>query len=116
MKAYTDIEQSKKYKELLQSKINNSSICANDLKIGRVMSFGKYKGKHVLLLLSKHPHYMQWVVDNTNFHLSDLELWWKDMVDTALLVTECDRLVYALGKQVVKEGELPETNPHYIVE
>ena len=35
-------------KELLQNKINDGSICGDDLLIGRQMSFGKYKGNYVL--------------------------------------------------------------------
>lgn len=103
-------------KELLQNKIDDSSISSKDLLIGRIMPFGKYKGKYILWLLSKHPFYMEWVVNNTNFKLNDLELWWKDKVDTALLITRCNNLIYALGKQVVKDGYIPETNPYYIVE
>lgn len=103
-------------KELLQNKINDSTICSDDLLIGRVMNFGKYKGKYILWLLSKHPFYMKWIVENTSFQLNDVEQWWKEEVETALLLAHVDSIIYGLGKQVIKHGELPESNPHYIVE
>ena len=103
-------------KELLQSKINDGTICSDDLLIGRVMNFEKYKGKYVLWLLSKHPFYMKWIVENTSFRLNDTEQWWKEEVETALLLANVDSIIYGLGKQVIKHGELAETNPHYIVE
>ena len=103
-------------KELLQSKINDNAICSDDLLIGRTMNFGKYKGKYVLWLLSKHPFYMKGIVENTSFRLNDTEQWWKEEVETALLLANVDSIIYGLGKQVIKHGELPETNPHYIVE
>jgi len=103
-------------KELLQSKINDGTICGDDLLIGRQMSFGKYKGNYVLWLLSMHPFYMKWVVENTSFRLTDVEQWWKEEVETALLLERVDSIIYGLGKQVIKHGELPESNPHYIVE
>ena len=46
-------------KKNIQSKIEDGSICGDDLLIGRVMNFGKYKGKYILWLLSKHPFYMK---------------------------------------------------------
>ncbi len=103
-------------KELLQNKINDGTICSDDLLIGRVMNFGKYKGKHILWLLSKHPFYMKWIVDNTSLHLNDEEQWWKEEVETALLLAHADSIIYGVGKQVIKHGDLPESNPHYIVE
>ncbi len=103
-------------REILQEKIKERSICANDLLIGRVMKFGKYKGKHILWLLSKHPFYMKWVIDNTSFSLNDTEQWWQEQVEVALLLTNVDSIIYGLGKQVIKSGELMENNPHYIVE
>ena len=102
--------------ELLQNKINDGTICGDDLLIGRQMSFGKYKGNYVLWLLSKHPFYMKWIVENTSFRLNDVEQWWKEQVEIALLLTHVDSIIYGLGKQVIKHGELPESNPHYIVE
>lgn len=103
-------------KELLQSKINDGTICGEDLLIGRVMNFGKYKGKYVLWLLSKHPFYMKWIAENTSFQLNEVEQWWKEEVQTALLLDYVDSVIYRIGKQVIKHGELPESNPHYIVE
>lgn len=103
-------------KELLQSKINDGTICGDDLLVGRQMNFGKYKGDYVLWLLSKHPFYMKWIVENTSFRLNDIEQWWKEEVETALLLAHADSIIYRVGKQVVKCGDLPESNPHYIVE
>ena len=103
-------------KNMLQVKIKDSSICADNLLVGRTMPFGKHKGKYVLWLLSKHPFYMKWVVENTKFTLNDTEQWWKEQVETALLLNHVDSIIYGLGKQVIKYGELPESNPHYIVE
>jgi len=103
-------------KEVLQNKIDDRSICDDDLLIGRQMSFGKYKGKYILWLLSKHPFYMKWIVENTSFQLNDVEQWWKEEVETALLLAHVDSIIYGLGKQVVKCGYLPESNPHYIIE
>ena len=103
-------------KELLQNKINDGSICSDDLLIGRIMNFGKYRGKYILWLLSKHPFYMKWIVENTSLQLNDVEQWWKEEVETALLLAHVDSLIYGVGKQVIKHGNLPESNPHYIVE
>jgi hypothetical protein len=103
-------------KELLQNKINDGTICSDDLLIGRIMNFGKYKGKYILWLLGKHPFYMKWIVENTSLQLNDVEQWWKEEVETALLLAHADSIIYKVGKQVIKHGDLPESNPHYIVE
>jgi len=103
-------------KDFLQNKINDGSICGDDLLIGRVMNFGKYKGNYILWLISKHPFYMNWIVKNTSFQLNEVEQWWKEQVETAMLLAHVDSIIYGLGKQVIKHGELPESNPHYIVE
>ena len=103
-------------KEVLQNKIDDRSICSDDLLIGRIMNFGKYKGKYILWLLGKHPFYMKWIVENTSFQLNDVEQWWKEKVEIALLLTHVDSIIYGLGKQVIKHGELSESNPHYIIE
>ena len=103
-------------KSLLESKVEDGSICADSLLIGRTMPFGKYKGKYVLWLLGKHPFYMKWILKNTKFTLNHTEQWWKEQVDTALLLAHADSIIYKLGKQMIKDGTLPESNPHYIVE
>ena len=103
-------------KELLQSKVNDRTICGNDLLVGRQMSFGKYKGKYILWLLSKHPFYMKWAIENTSLQLNEVEQWWKEKVETALLLTHTNSIIYGLGKQMIKLGGLPEGNPHAIVE
>ena len=83
-------------KELLQNKINDGTICGNDLLIGRQMSFGKYKGNYVLWLLSKHPFYMKWITENTQFQLNDVEQWWREQVEIALLLEHVDSIIYGL--------------------
>ena len=103
-------------KELLQNKINDGTICGDDLLIGRTINFGKYKGKYILWLLSKHPFYMKWIIEHTSLQLNDVEEWWKEEVETALLLDHVDSIIYGVGKQVIKHGELFENNPHYIVE
>ena len=103
-------------KELLQNKINDGTICSDDLLIGRIMNFGKYRGKYILWLLSKHPFYMKWIIENTSLQLNDVEQWWKAQVETALLLAHVDSIIYGVGKQVIKHGDLTESNPHYIVE
>ena len=103
-------------KELLQNKINDGTICSDDLLIGRIMNFGKYRGKYILWLLSKHPFYMKWIIENTSLQLNDVEQWWKAQVETALLLALVDSIIYGVGKQVIKHGDLTESNPHYIVE
>lgn len=103
-------------KEALEDKIKDGTICSEDLIIGRQMTFGKYKGKYILWLLSKHPFYMKWIIENTSFCLNDVEQWWKGEVETALWLSNLDSIIYGLGKQVVKCGDLPESNPHYIIE
>jgi len=103
-------------KRNLQTKIEDGSICSDDLLIGRVMNFGKYKGKYVLWLLVNHPFYMKWIIKNTTFQLNDVEQWMREQVEIELLLAHADSIIYGLGQQVIKHGYLPETNPHYIVE
>jgi len=59
---------------------------------------------------------MKWIVENTSLQLNDVEQWWKEEVETALLLAHADSIIYKVGKQVIKHGDLPESNPHYIVE
>ena len=59
---------------------------------------------------------MKWIVENTSFRLTDVEQWWKEKVETALLLEHADSIIYGLAQQVIKHGELPESNPHYIIE
>ena len=59
---------------------------------------------------------MKWIAENTSFQLNDVEQWWKEEIQTALLLDYVDSVIYGIGKQVIKHGELPESNPHYIVE
>jgi len=60
--------------------------------------------------------FMKWIAENTSFQLNDVEQWWKEEIQTALLLDYVDSVIYGIGKQVIKHGELPESNPHYIVE
>lgn len=103
-------------KDLLQEKINDGTISSDDLMFGRKMPFGKYKGKYMYWLVVKHPYYVKWAVEQVKFKLTETEHWlWKECLD-GLYLCKIDRLIYDLGKQVIKSGYLPESNPHLIVE
>lgn len=103
-------------KDLLQKKIDDGTICSDDLLFGRKMPFGKYKDKYMYWIVVKHPYYIKWIIKNTKFALTETERWlWKECLDELDMV-RIDKLIYDLGKQVIKSGFLPESNPHYIVE
>lgn len=105
--------------EFFQNKIDDRSITSKDLLFGRVMPFGKYKGGYMYWLVVKHPYYIQWIVNNTKFELTETEKWlWKLTIkelDEAY-IRHLDRLIFGLSKEVSKHGYLPETNPHLIIE
>ena len=103
-------------KELLQQRYDNGEVKERDLSFGRVMPFGKYKGKYIFHLLVKHPYYMDWILNNTDFNLNDDETWWKSVIDTALAISRADRLLGALGSFMSTCDMANENNPHYIVE
>lgn len=109
-------QKDKDIKINLQNKIKDGSICSDDLLIGRKMNFGKYKGEYILWLIAKHPFYMKWIIENTQFQLNDVEQWIKEQVEIELLLAHADSIIYGLAKQVIKHGYLPETNPYYCVE
>lgn len=85
--------------------------------IGRTMPFGKYKGEPIVWLLTKHRYYMDWIVNNTQFKLNDLEKWWKDKVDTFVAIKSADRVILGVARYVggCIESYI-ETNPHVCVE
>jgi hypothetical protein len=80
------------------------------------MPFGKYKGNAVYVLLVKHPLYMDWILKNTGFKLTDDEKWLKDKVDIAVECARGDRLIAGLASQMHLGGVGNIENPHWIVE
>ena len=103
-------------KERLQSLYDSGSISSSDLKFGRKISFGKYKGEYIFFLLAAHPYYMDWVVNNTQFTLNETEMWWKAKADLEFEALKASRLIYALKSQMYLGGMDNEDNPHAIVE
>ena len=89
---------------------------SEQLDFGRKMPFGKHRGKAVYCLLVKHPMYMDWILENTGFKLTDTEAWWKAKVDLVLEVARTDRLVADLTGQMHLGGVDNIENPHWIVE
>ena len=103
-------------KERLQSLYDSGHISSSDLKFGRKIPFGKYKGEYIFFLLAAHPYYMDWVVNNTQFTLNETEAWWKAKADLEFEALRADRLIYALKSQMYLGGMDNEDNPHAIVE
>ena len=105
-------------RERLEACFRAGDVKEKDLAFGRVMPFGKHKGKYVYHLLVKHHLYMDWVLANTRFTLTETETWWKDKIDTAVTIAKADRLIGGLGLCVKSVGKLPPNieNPHSIVE
>ena len=91
----------------------NAALC---LDFGRKMPFGKYKGNAVYVLLVKHPMYMDWILENTGFKLTETEAWWKDKVDLVLEIIRADRLIAGLAGQMHLGGVDNIENLHWIVE
>lgn len=101
----------------LESWYNNGAYNASlNLNFGRKMPFGKYKGNTVYILLVKHPKYMGWILENTDFHLNENGKWLKDKVDTALACVRVNNLVFGLRSQMRLGGVDNIENPHWIVE
>lgn len=105
-------------KEILERKYNTGKVRENDLSFGRIMPFGKYKGKYIYHLLVKHHRYMDWIVKNTQFGLTETEMWWKKKIDDFVSSMEDSRTVQLLSCLV---GYLPtdnsyENDPHSILE
>lgn len=103
-------------REILQSKIDDKSLCKNDLFFGRKMPFGKYKGQFVYWVVVAHPYYATWVKKNTNFRFTETESWLHNECLDELNTGNLNRLIYDLSKQVQKLGNIPEINPHFVVE
>ena len=83
-------------KKRLTKKLNEGTLKEKDLSFGRPMPFGKYQGKPVYHLLIKHPFYMDWVIKQTGFVLTETESWWKSQVDLAIEIARADRLIGSL--------------------
>lgn len=103
-------------KNRLQSLYDSGRISPSDLKFGRKIHFGKYKGEYIFFLLAAHPYYMDWVMNNTQFTLNETEIWWRAKADLELELIKADRLIYALKSQMRLGGMDNEDNPHAVVE
>ena len=106
-------------KEILERKYRRDEVRESDLSFGRIMPFGKYKGKYIYHLLVKHHRYMDWIVNNTQFKLTETEMWWKKKIDDFVSSMEDQRTIQILSCLVgyLPTGDNPyENNPHAIVE
>ena len=70
------------------------------LDFGRKMPFGKYRNIAIYILIVKHPRYMNWILENTDFHLNEDEKWLKYRVDMTLECASVDNLVFGLRSQM----------------
>lgn len=105
--------------EIDNSKLTREQKLERLKSIGRTMPFGKYKGKSILYLLVKHYKYMEWVINNTQFKLNEVEKWWDDELSDRMQLQRVDNLLYNLCGIASKSGVIdsfPETNPHWAVE
>lgn len=105
------------HKEILTEKYNNDKVTAQDLNFGRQITFGKYKGQYIYYLLVKHWRYMDWLIANTGFVLTETEKWWKSKIDTFIECRKADYLISGLVGMM--DSCIPlenENNPHIIVE
>ena len=104
-------------KEHLLKCYNQGKVREGDLSFGRIMPFGKYKGKYIYHLLVKHHRYMDWIVKNTQFKLNETETWWKAKIDDFIDDCRCDRLIQAISPYFMTMGDMGhEDNPHAIIE
>lgn len=71
-------------KELLEQRFRDEKVSDEDLAFGRIMPFGKHKGMYLYRLLVKHPYYMNWILENTQFTLTETEAWWKEKIDNEI--------------------------------
>lgn len=88
----------------------------SQLNFGRKMPFGKYKNTEIYILIVKHPKYMDWILENTHYHLNEDEKWLKDRVDIAYECAMADNLISGLRSQMGLGGVDNIENPHWIVE
>lgn len=105
-------------RDRLEACFQAGDVKEEDLAFGRVMPFGKHKGKYIYHLLVKHHLYMDWVLANTRFTLTGTETWWKEKIDTAVTIAEANRLISGLGFYVTRVCKMPLNieNPHSVVE
>lgn len=105
-------------REKLEELYNSGDISKDDLKFGRIISFGKYKGSFIYLLLVQHPLYMDWLINNTSFSLTETEKWWKAKVDLDLELMRASNLIYGLSSLTYPSSIITpnENNPHVIIE
>ena len=105
--------------EIDNSKLTREQKLERLKSIGRTMPFGKHKGESILYLLVKHYKYMEWVVNNTQFKLNEVEKWWDDELSDRMDLQRVDNILYGLNKTASKMeviDSFPETNPHWVVE
>lgn len=102
----------------LERKYNTGKVRESDLSFGRIMPFGKYKGKYIYHLLIKHHRYMDWIVKNTQFKLTGTETWWKKKIDDFVRSMEDSQAVQILSCLVryLPTDNPYENDPHSIVE
>ena len=102
-------------KQLLQKNINNDTTLEEDYQFGRIMPYGKYRGWRIYYMILKHTRYSMWIKDNKIFNFNEIETWWlNEIID----LVRTDNLISALGRAVIKYGELPKNieNPHSFIE
>lgn len=89
---------------------------ASALNFGRKMPFGKHKGMYMYCLIVKHPMYLNWILNNTGFRLTQDESWWKQKIDDALDRYRFAKICSGLASQMHLGGVYNIENPHWIVE
>ena len=105
-------------KERLEYHFEHGLVKENELDFGRIMPFGKYKGKFIYHLLVKHWRYMDWICNNTKFKLTEDEIWWKCQIDLVIELSNADRIISGVGSMLGKMeiGSENLENPHQVVE
>ena len=89
---------------------------ASALAFGRKMPFGKHKGMYMYCLIVRHPLYLDWILENTKFQLTEDEKWWKGKIDGALALYRINRLIGGLAPLMKLGGIDNVENPHSAVE
>lgn len=102
--------------EILIEKYNGGNVTEEDLSFGRIMPFGKYKGKYIYHLLVKHWRYMDWIVNNTKFKLTETEKWWKNKIDITIAIVRADKILNGLPLPSSNILMPNIENPHLIIE
>lgn len=91
---------------------------------GRRINFGKYKGHTILYIIRKDPQYADWLNNNTDFKLTEVEKWWIGMCKKLFgyhssHTESTTNFLHSLSR-VASDMEIyndfPIDNPHWIVE